>query len=294
MRGQLSVYPDEETDRLIVSLLWCIPQFIAEMKDTSLLRKVYFTMRIHEHHLGYVWYRFQRYFSYRASAASGLPPHDGTPYSKSEYIRVYQQPSQFDLDRASLAGMICAMSEIFASVCTVYHINTRRYHYFGEPHTVSKRLLQVAQDNLPFPGTDAESDAVHEDMDTLFEDWESVLLRPFMVFIFRYLRDEGYNWQYRSDYLAASKRIESGAFGHRSGRSEDDEQEEPDGYELQPVEPEDLAPGADQYKQHGLSDISFESSYIEFVQEDPEPSVSAYIEVYGVEPDGYPPRMDEY
>lgn len=290
MRNHLSVYPDLETDRLITAMLQQIPQFVSELGDRSLLRKVYFTMRVHEHHLDYTWYRFQRSFTYRSSVVDGLPPHGFKPYTEPEYKAVYEEPSQADLDTASLAGMICAMSEIFASVCTVYHPKAGCYHYLGKPHAVIHRLLRVAKDTLPFPNTDFESNALYEDMDPFFEDWESPLLHPFYVFVFRYLRDEGYNWQYRSDYLAASKRIESGNYGHRRG---DNDEEVGDPW-LQPVEPEDLAPGADQYTERNLADISFESDYINFVNDSPEPSVRAYIEVYGVEPDGYPPRMDEY
>ncbi len=292
MRNHLLVCPDLETDRLITALLLRIPQFVNELGDSSLLRKVYFTMHVRQHHLDYTWYRFQRSFIYRSSVVDGLLPHGHKPYTEPEYKSVYEEPSQADLDIASLAGMICAMSEIFTSVCTVYHLKAGCYHYFGKPNTVIYRLLQVAKNTLPFPSTDSESDALYEYMDPFFEDWESPLLHPFYVFVFRYLRDEGYNWQYRSDFLAASKRIESGDYGHRHGDS--DEEEEVDDRWLLPVEPEDLAPGADQYTERNLVDISFESEYIDFVNDSPEPSVRAYIEVYGVEPDGYPPRMDEY
>lgn len=292
MRNHLSVYPDLETDRLISAVLQRIPQFVNELGDSSLLNEVYFTMRAREHHRGYTWYRFQRSFIYRSSVVDGLLPHGRRPYAESEYKAVYEEPSPADLDTASLVGMLCALCDIFASVCTVYHPKSGRYHYVGKPHTVIHRLLRIAKDTLPFPSTDSESKTLYEDMDPFFEDLESDLLDPFYVFVFRYLRDNGYNWQYRSDYLAASRRIELGQYGRRN--DDNDEGKEVDDRWLQPVAPEDLAPGADQYTERNLSDISFESSYFDFVQEGPEPAVRAYIEVYGVEPEGYPPRMDEY
>lgn len=294
MKNQLKPYPTETTNQLVTTILRRIPQFVKELKNEKLIVAIHYSTNRYDQGSGYRWHRFQRHLANAAWAGNDSPRDAIVPYTIDEYREICCKPSRKELHHAAVVGMVCAMGDIFASVCTLYHPATGYYHNFGEPNTVSTGLVELAKEKLYAQSMDFERNFLSDRLDALYDE-RTFDLHAFLVFVFRYLRDEGYEWQYRSDYLRASKRIEAGDFRHRDDNDEDDD-EKADERWCKPadMEPEDLGPDADQYNQNNIVDISFQTEYLKFVEEGPEPSVTAYIQVYGVEPDGYPPRMDEY
>src|SRR5690606_21207225 len=190
-----------------------------------------------------------------------------------------------------LLAMLCVMGDIFASVCKVYHLDAGCYHYVGEPSKVNRRLEKVASKRLRSAESNWRRTVVFDEIGELYEN--QVDLFDFAVFVFRFLRDRGDNWRYRSDHLDFVRHWEEGRLRRAKEDKRDDEEMYPEGLVPAGIDDEDLAPGADQYR-NGLATMTFESEYFQFVSEVPEEAVRAYMEVYGVEPDGYPPRMDDY
>ncbi len=283
MIDQLDEFSAAETDQLIAEILEETPRFIEELDDMKVLDDIYDTMRWYEKETGYKWNRFKQYVFRGAEPTIERQPYGGVEFTDSKRYH------------AALLAMLCVMGDIFASVCKVYHLGAGRYHYVGIPSKVGERLGKVASERLLSEESDWRWAVVSDEISGLYEN--GVDLFDFAVFVFRFLRDRGYNWRYRSDHLDFAKHWEEGRLRHGKDDKQDedkwDEEKYPERLVPEGVDDEDLAPGADQYR-NGLATMTFESEYFQFVNEVPEEAVRAYMEVYGVEPDGYPPRMDDY
>ncbi len=279
MRHQMDEFTAAETDQLISELFETLPSFIQGLPDNKLLEDCYCAIRDYEYEVGYRWHRFKQQLFRSVDSEVQLLPYDGFRMTEAKYYH------------AALVGMLCSAADIFAATCTVYHPGVRKYHNLGKPNEVMKRMQSVAEKVVTSIETDWESGEVHEEISEIYERKVDVL--PYMIFIFKFLRDRGYNWQYRSEFLEFAKRVEDGPVGPSADDEEgsDDENAE----EFLPIEDADeLAPDTPQYNTPSWADLTFESEYFKVVSEPPDTTVEAYIQVYGVEPDGYPPRMDEY
>ncbi len=300
MKTRLTAYPAEQTDELIAWLFRQIPTFVKGLPSKDALHELYNSLRGPEHDAQYLWYRLQRTLCKGAGVEGTAPPLQGEVCSKAAFIARHRRPNQAQLYHATLMGFTYAMDEVFAPTCTVYHRVERRYHDMGSSIDLAERLGAIAKQRLYSPETDFNLEIILDECGSVFND--GIDLHAFLAFVFTCLHDRGYDWQYRSDHLAFMRRLEQGKVDFsalRGDKSEEEEEEERRRERekwLEPSDPdaEDLAPDAEQYNRTSLAERGFESEYLKFVGEGPEPAVRAYIAVYGVEPDGYPPRMDEY
>lgn len=280
MTNPLNEFSAAETDQLIAELLDEIPRFIGELSDKKVLENIYSAMRWYENDNGYRWHRFKHHLFHGTQPTVQSPPYSGIQFTEAKQYH------------AALMGMICVMEEIFTAVCTVYHPSAGRYHYFGLSNLIVERIEAVVEKRLYSPESDLGGEAAFDELSELYE--QQIDLFEFMVFVFRFLRDGGYNWRYRSDHLDFVKRMEEGRVGHANNDDKDEDRVNPEWLTPAEVDAEELAPDAEQYNRNHLSDLTFESEYFKFVADEPEAVVQAYVKVYGVEPEGYPPRMDEY
>lgn len=278
MRNQFDKFSTEETDQLITEILNRIPALIDVLPDKKILEDYYGTIRWYEKEQDYKWHRFKQQLFRGSEPTVQFPPYRGIQFTADKQYH------------AALMGMICVMAKIFSSVCTVYHPDSKKYHEFGAPNEVQNRVESVARKSVSSIESNWDNTVASDEISAFYEHETNQFV--FLVYVFRFLRRRGYNWQYRSDYLDFSKRVEDGRIGPSSDH--DGNENEEDMAFSDHIDLEDLVPAHEYYNRRDWRDLIFESEYFKFVAEEPEDVIQAYTYVYGVEPEGYPPRMDDY
>lgn len=247
MRNIYARYPDEATDNLIVAVIDAMSDWFSDKRNEPYCNTLRLIASIKQPDIArrYKRYRLQRFRDRHLAS-----------YSFQDYLAArYPPPPSSDLYQGALTGAFYALDLIVGGYSTVYHPEDRLYHFLAEPFVGWSRILRVVKERKAGRAQPHFTNIPPRFYNATIGTTVGQALYRLLVFIFRYLRNNGYNWQFRSDMLGIVKSAED----------------------------------------HGcrLAD-TFEEAYFKEVAEPPFMQVEAYFEAYGILPDGYPPRLDDY
>lgn len=282
MHFDYTPFSSKYTQDFFLSILRKVPQLIQQLKGKIDLPAYYFKTKKYEHQELYFWYRYKRAMRWNRFRIA-----DAQQFSEEQFISNLCKPDEDDLYAVALTALILCLEETFPHPNLVYDMN-KNYHHIESATKCTKMLLELVNTRLYSPKTPNSSD-LSDDMGIIIENEKELGLEHFYFFIFQQLKSAGLNWRFRSDYLDSIKRWEEGKIGKQSP-SLDDHQTNDHNKESE-IDYDFILPNEQESK---FQYINFESEYFKELNEEPPLSVSAYAQVYGALPEGYPPRLDEY
>lgn len=282
MHVDYTPFSSEYTQDFFLSILRKVPQLIQQLKGKIDLSAYYFKIKKYEHQELYLWYRYKRAMRWNRFRVA-----DAQQLSEEQFISNLCKPDEDDLYAVALTALMLCLEETFSHPNLVYDTN-KNYHHIENASKCNEISLALVNTRLYSPKTPNSSN-LSDDMGIIVENEKELGLEHFYIFIFQQLKLAGLNWRFRSDYLDTMKRWEEGKIGKQPPSLEDHQPE--DHNQENEIDYDFILPSGQESTFEGPN---FEREYFKELNEEPPLSVSAYVQVYGTLPEGYPPRLDEY